>query len=498
MHRLLLLVLAVVPLAPLAAQDPPPRPPVPSPHGLWEATLEVGAVKLRLALHVDVSTTGYVAKLDSLDQGAKGIAVDTFTCVDGKVAFAIAALGVRYEGAFDATKGEIAGQFRQGPVDVALVWKRVERLTEVRRPQEPKPPFPYTTEEVEYSHDPSAELDSSFVPEARRDDQARVTLAGTLSLPPGPGPHPAVVLVSGSGPQDRDEALLGHKPFAVLADHLVRRGIAVLRYDDRGVARSTGKFGGATTADFATDALAGARFLATRKDIDPARIGIAGHSEGGLVGPMAAARDGKLAFVVMLAGPGVNGREILVHQGALLQRAGGVPAEHVERERPLRRAILEAAVAAGVPLEDRRKNAAAALGAFFDAMSPPGVQREAFVAEQMQTLFAPWMQAFMALEPAEALAKVRCPVLAVWGSLDLQVDPAQSLAPVAAALATSRHADHALVVLPGLNHLFQRATTGAFAEYAQIEETMNPAVLDLVADWIARHTGLPAQRPAKD
>jgi fermentation-respiration switch protein FrsA (DUF1100 family) len=326
-----------------------------------------------------------------------------------------------------------------------------------QRPQEPKPPFPYRVEEV------------SFASRA-----AAVRLAGALTLPEGKGPFPAAILLAGSGPNDRNESLFAHKPFLVLADYLTRHGIAVLRYDKRGFDKPRGEFLQATTADFADDAEGALDYLKTRAEIDPKVIGLIGHSEGGLEAPMVAARRPDAGFVVLLAGPGVRATELLKVQAAKMERASGASEAAIEQNGQLQEKIFQI-------LKDE-KNDQAANGKIVAALGGlPGAKAE---AEQDAS---PWFRSFVFYDPAPALEKTKCPVLALNGELDLQVAAEQSLPAIEAALKKGGNKDFEIVKLPRLNHLFQTAQTGSVMEYGQIEETMSPSALEKVANWIAAH-----------
>ncbi len=352
------------------------------------------------------------------------------------------------------------------------------------RPQEPQEPFPYDVHAVHFEN-----------------AAAGVKLAGTLTIPRGTGPFPCVVMVTGSGPQDRDESLLGHRPFLVIADHLTRNGIAVLRYDDRGVAQSKGAFATATSDDFAQDALAAIAFLKTRKGIDGAHLGIVGHSEGGLIAPMCAVRSKDVAFIVMLAGPGMRGAELLALQGKLIRIAEGVPADAAELQAG-ESVEIYAMVAAGK--SDDEVKAAMRVVALrqlkrdteMGAMSDEELARKVdeVVAEQSAELLRPWFRRFLAYDPRVDLEKVTCPVLALNGEKDLQVPPKENLALIEAALHVAGNTDFTTKELAGLNHLFQTCTTGSPSEYGQIEETFSPQALDLIAKWIRARSGLESGR----
>jgi hypothetical protein len=429
--------------------------------GSWEGAFDAGAIKLRIGVAITVKPDGTLgATMDSPDQGAYDLPLSNVTFADGVLKFALVRANGTFEGRLNATGTEIAGNWTQG-LAMPLVLKRVEKLTRPSRPQEPKPPFPYVSEDVPIVNAPG-----------------QAVLAGTLTRPKGAGPFPAVILITGSGPQNRDEELLGHKPFLVLADHLTRRGIAVLRYDDRGVGRSTGRFATATTADFASDAWAAWQTLSARPDINAKRIGLLGHSEGGLIAPMLAAAHPEIAFVVMLAGPGVTGEQIMLKQAEAIGKASGAPEAAVAANTDLQKQVF-----AILREETSMDRIAERIGAI------PTGSKEASAALVKQSV-SPWMRYFALYDPAPALAKVRCPVLAITGELDLQVLPAQNLPAIGAALKQGGNTDHTVLELPGLNHLLQPAKTGLPAEYAQIETTMAPAALDMITAWIQKRTGL--------
>jgi uncharacterized protein len=306
------------------------------------------------------------------------------------------------------------------------------------------------------------------------------------------------VLVSGSGPQDRDESLLGHRPFLVLADHLTRRGLAVLRYDDRGTARSTGDFARATSADFAADARAAVAFLRARADVRRGAVGIVGHSEGALVAPLVAQGESPpVAFIVMLAGPGIPGDSILLLQSDLIAKAAGVPdsvrAANARMSRWTYAAIRETPDSAA--LAARLRQAVADLTP--EQRTRAGLSGPALDA-QIAQVSSPWFRWFLAYDPRATLRRVRVPVLALNGMLDLQVPYEPNLAAIGEALRAGGNPDHEQTALAGLNHLFQtsRSGTGSPTEYAAIEETMSPAVLERVSAWIlARFPAATAPAP---
>lgn len=451
----------------------------PSAVGDWSGTLNAGGTPLRLVVHfVQKPGGGLAGTLDSPDQGANGIPFSAVRRTDAKVHAESAGIHATFDGTLDDAGRTITGRWTQfSPLPLTLTRLTAAGravLTRPDRPQEPTTPYPYTAEDVSFPG-----------------GAAGVTLAGTLTLPPpsaGNGPFPAAVLISGSGPNDRDETLLRHKLFLVLADSLTRRGLAVLRYDKRGVGKSTGSYALATSRDFADDAQAAFAYLQTRPQIRPRKIGLIGHSEGGLIAPLVAAKSPEVAFVVLLAGTGVPGARIIREQAALVARAEGASEADVAVGQALEAKLLAAAAQEPDPAAVRTKVAALlrrALATMTPAQKKAMGDPDALIRAQSAALALPWMRYFLTYDPAPTLTQVHCPVLALDGSLDLQVPPSENLAAIGAALKAGGNADVTTTELPGLNHLFQRAKTGAPSEYGQIEETLAPVLLATVGDWIA-------------
>lgn len=452
----------------LAAQQPAQAQSI---EGSWEGPIKIPSGQtLRLRLNITKTPDGALkATTDSPDQGAFGIPIDSITLEGRTLRWSLKQLQASYEGILNDAGTEIAGKLTQG-MALDLVLKRLDPSAAKGplRPQEPRPPFPYASEDLTF---PSK--------------AAGVALAGTLTLPQGKGPHPAVILLTGSGPQDRNEAIMGHKPFLVLADHLTRQGIAVLRFDDRGFGKSTGTFTTATSADFSDDAEGAFDYLAKRPEIDPKRIGFAGHSEGGIIAPMVAARRADVAFLVLMAGTGVTGEQVMYEQSRAINKAAGAPEEAARKNRELQQKLFAAIREEADPAKLQIR-----LQTILEAEPMiPEAQRMA----QVRQVSSPWFRFFVVYDPAPALEKVKCPVLAINGALDLQVDPAQNLVPIAAALRKGGNRQAETVELPGLNHLFQTAKTGLPAEYARIEETMSPKAMEAISTWIRKRTGLASQ-----
>lgn len=309
---------------------------------------------------------------------------------------------------------------------------------------------------------------------------ANVTLAGTLTIPNSTGTFPVVLLIAGSGPNDRNDTVAGHKIFLAIADFLTRHGIAVLRYDKRGIGKSTGNYSAATTKDFASDALAGVNYLMTLKQIDHKEIGLIGHSEGGEIAPIVADESPNVAFIVLMAGPGVPGYKIILSQTALVDKAAGVSDSAVNASLTLERKLLDIVMTE----KDSAKAAERLKGALEKVDGEHSAVAEASVTE----LLSPWYRDFLSYDPRPALRKVKCPVLALWGSKDLQVPAAENMPAVRAALKSGGNKRFKVMEIKGLNHLFQDAKTGSPFEYGIIKETVSPKTLRIISNWILKET----------
>jgi pimeloyl-ACP methyl ester carboxylesterase len=442
----------------------------PAVEGHWEGSIEIPGSPLTVIVDLAFAEGTWSGTFDSPLQGATGIPLEGIQVHGTEVRFSIRGIAGRptFEGKLEG--GEIRGTFSQMGQSFPFKLGRDE-VALPARPQEPERPFPYKDDEVAYTN-------------------GSIRLAGTLTRPPGEGPFPAVLLISGSGPQNRDEEVFGHKPFLVLSDHLTRAGLAVLRYDDRGVGGSTGDLRTSTSEDFAGDALAGVDFLREQPEIDARRIGLIGHSEGAIVAPLVASRTEDVAFVVMLAGPGVPGDEVLARQMELLLRAGGVSEEKVKsvlgEQRRLLDLVLENAGEEKL-LEPYRRLTEIQLASGSADVDPDELNEMALQGVKQVT--SPWFRHFLAYDPRPALRQIKTPVLALNGELDLQVDPEQNLSEIRKALEAGGNPDFTVKELPGLNHLLQKTETGSVTEYALIEETVDPSALQTISDWILERFG---------
>jgi pimeloyl-ACP methyl ester carboxylesterase len=440
--------------------------------GHWLGVLKVEVIQLRLVFTFEQAKDGKLtATMLSLDQNRAVLPAGKTTFTDNKVSVELPLAGAQFTGTLDAKTKTISGEFTQNGKTFPLTLKAIDKIPMLARPQTPKPPYPYQTEDVTFRNEP-----------------AKITLAGTLTWPKTQTPSPAVILISGSGPQDRDCTIHDHKIFRVLADHLTRAGFAVLRYDDRGTGQSQGHFASATTQDFATDVAAAITFLQSRTEVDRKRIGLIGHSEGGIVAPLVCVmRPKEVAFAVLLAGPAIPGTETIGTQiGELLKQMKTEP-EEIRSALKLQRAAMSLAVSPRT--RDELNQALTDLAKTYlkelpeNKKTPDDTPDK--LATKLQALGEPWMRAFLRLDPAETLRKTTCPILAVYFEKDRQVVPGVNQI----ALEKLARKNVQVKLLPGLNHLMQKAQTGMPSEYSQIEETINPVALCEITDWVKNITG---------
>ncbi|RYD98268.1 MAG: alpha/beta fold hydrolase [Sphingobacteriales bacterium] len=440
--------------------------------GAWSGILKIQAMELGLVFNITASNGKLEATMDSPNQGAKGIPVNAVSTNKDSIYLEIPEIQMVYKGAL-LDRDNIKGSFTQRGQSFDLDLSKTLSLKNAR-PQEPQPPFPYPEEKISFPN-----------------KEAGIQLGGTLTLPQGKGPFPAIVLVSGSGPQDRDETILGHKPFLVLADYFTRNGYVVLRYDDRGVAQSGGEFQGATSADFANDAWAAVQFLQGRKEINKKRIGIMGHSEGGMVAGKLAAGHKELAYIVMLAGPGLRGDQILLQQQELIARAGGIPDSTVRKSVASNKNIYDIINAGDKdPKITEQKLRRYLSNEYKEGRLPheAGAGKDSVINTYLQAVSDPWMTYFIQYDPQPDLAKIKIPVLALIGAKDHQVLPEYNIPALKSAFVKGKNKKATVLELEGLNHLFQEAETGMPQEYSSIEQTFSPAAMNTILDWLNKQT----------
>lgn len=415
-----------------------------------------------------VEKDSLVATLDSPDQGAKNIKLGPVTFTGETIKISAGAMLAEYNGTIK-NDTLIEGTWKQAGTSNVLNLVKLKAAFALNRPQEPKPPFPYTSEDVTFAN-----------------NKFNINLAGTLTIPAGKGPFPAVILITGSGAQNRNEEIMGHKPFMVIADYLSRNGIAVLRYDDRGVWKSQGDYATATSFDLATDAEAALNYLKNDSRINKKVLGLMGHSEGGLIAPIVVSANPDVSFIVSLAGPGVTGEQIIHRQSADISRASGVDEKQIEESVSINKKLF-----AVLKKESDNKKASEKMTALYKEIlfkkktSPEDIEKS---LKQVQTSLNPstltWFRYFIMTDPALFWKKVKCPVLALNGEKDLQVAADENLPGIEKAVKSSGNNSVKTVKLPGLNHLFQHCKTGLPAEYGSIEETFSPEALKIITDWI--------------
>lgn len=431
----------------------------------WNGILEIQGAKLRIVFNIQKIDNKYTATFDSPDQNAYGLKVEEVLFNESKVIIRIPLIGAVFNGQIN-NNNEIKGSFEQGGHSIPLSLKAIEsESSSLDRPQTPKKPYPYYTKEV--------------LIENVKD---KIQLAGTLTLPDSTGQYPVAILISGSGPQDRDETVFGHKPFLVLSDYLTKKGISVLRFDDRGVGKSTGNFHKATSADFASDVESCIHFLHTQKNALPNKIGLIGHSEGGIIATMIAGNNKHIAYVVLMAGSGISGEEIIYAQTEKMFQ--DLDKANIEQQVKLRQDLISV-----IKSETNKEVAEIKLREILiknlKVLSLEPIQDTTQLINSVVTVFnSDWYRFFISYNPATDLARITCPVLALIGEKDIQVLPRQNLPAIESALKSGKNNECLVKEIPNVNHLFQTAKTGKVSEYGEIEETISSKVLSLIANWI--------------
>ena len=458
MRTLVLLLAGLALSSSLSAQDI---------SGAWHGKLSLPTGSLTIVFHISQTEQDvYVTTLDSPDQGANGIKTQTTSFNDSTLIIQIPVIHASYKGKLNSDN-TINGTFTQG-MPLPLNLKKGE-ASRPKRPQEPQPPFPYRSEEVTV-----------------RNERDGINLAGTLTLPEKGTKFPAVVMVTGSGAQNRDEEIMGHKPFFVIADYLTRNGIAVLRCDDRGTAASQGTHATATNEDFATDTEAMVNYLRSRKEINAKKIGIIGHSAGGIIAFIVAKKDLSIAFVVSLAGAGVRGDSLMLKQVELISKSQGMPDAVWQGMKPSirnRYAILQQT---DKTPEELQKELYADVTKTMSPEQLKDLNTIQQLSAQISSMTSPWYLHFMRYDPAQDLKKLKCPVLALNGEKDIQVDAAMNLTAIQERVTGNGNKNVTVKAYPNLNHLFQTCEKGTLAEYGQLEETINPEVLKDIIEWIRK------------
>lgn len=449
--------------------------------GTWEGKLNAGAVSLRIIFHINGQAGAYTATMDSPDQGAKGIPVGRVSRANDSLLLEVAAIGGKLSGKL-ASDTTFNGQWTQGGASLPLDLKKLgvgQSVAELKRPQTPKPPFPYESSDVVYYN-----------------KDRSIQYGATVTKPRGAGPFPALLLITGSGQQNRDEEIFGHKPFAIIADYLTRKGYLVLRVDDRGVGQTTGDVKSATTKNFADDAMVGLDYLKTLSDVDKTKIGLLGHSEGGMIAEMVAAQQKDIAFVVLLAAPGEPIIDLMTEQSRAVLQSSSMSQQQLESYLALRKSLSSA-----VSLVESDSAAHAAATTVVNdwlaktpkdvALASTGIANDSskqdFVNKAVEMLYKPWWQFFFRYQPDVYVRKMNAKVLALNGDKDIQVFSKTNLPALKASLQKSPSKNFEVVELKGLNHLFQHCTKCTVAEYAELEETFAPEALQTIGTWLGKN-----------
>ncbi len=440
--------------------------------GPWNGILKVQGMQLRIVFHINQVDEGYSATMDSPDQGAYGIPATSASYENSELVINIANLGAEYKGIL-GMNDSITGTFTQMGYSFPLnLTREIPEKEGIVRPQEPVEPYPYYSEDVRFEN-----------------IEDHIELAGTLTMPEKEGSFPAVILISGSGPQNRDEEIYGHKPFLVLADHLTKNGIAVLRFDDRGTGESTGDFTTATSTDLAADVESAIKYLQTRKEINKNQIGLIGHSEGGIIAPMIAGNSKDVSFIVLLAGTGIPGDQLLLMQQELIMKANRSSESDLNNLQAITKGAYKI-----IKETENTDSLKSELTAYFkqnadifpNSLKPEGISEDDMIALQVNQLSNPWMTFFIKYNPVPALEKVKCPVLALNGEKDIQVPAKVNLEAIENALKKGGNQNVTTKELPNLNHMFQECETGLPGEYSQIEQTFSPVALSEITNWILK------------
>lgn len=461
--------------------------------GTWQGNLAIRGRNIPILFHITKDAANQLnAKFDSPRQGALDLACDGVSVVGDSLLIKMKIINGRYAGKLSNDKKQLTGNWYQGvtilPLNLSHISDSLVRFSgEIKRSQTPKPPLPYKSEDVEYDN-----ADKS------------VHFGATLTVPlPDSGVnyfrapvYPTIVLITGSGKQDRDETIFDHKPFAVIADHLSRNGFAVLRVDDREAGKTTGNFNASTTADFAKDVETAITYLKTRKEVDTNYIGLLGHSEGGMIAPMVAAKRNDIKFIVLLAGPGVKTIDLMEQQTIDVMASDGRTKEDLEKYRPLYKELVTYILTE----KDSAKifdGASAIFKAWQKKVGDTVVKNTTGVTSaqtlsgyltnyirSLRSLSSPWFNFFMQFDPVVYLSQVKCPVLALNGSRDIQVSSKANLAGIEQALKAGGNQHYIVKEMPGLNHLFQHCHKCTVAEYEEMDETFSPEVLGIISSWL--------------
>ena len=439
--------------------------------GDWNGLFNSGNMKEMIVFHISRDSDLIEVTLDNPDRKAYGLPAQAVSFVNNKLSLSVQSYGMTFSGlannSFDTIRGILENEKEKS---ILVLTRTREAKCMTGRPQDPTD-FPYLREEVSF-----------------RNSKANIVLSGTLTLPKDKKAGKIVILISGSGPQNRDEEVFNQRPFLVWSDWLTKQGIGVLRYDDRGVGKSTGQFSEATSLDFADDVESAIDYLRSREDLKNISIGLIGHSEGGMIAPIVASRNSNVDFIVMLAGPGIPIDQLLVRQVEDIMILESVPENIIHLTVGTFKKSLSYLKDNSFQNKEQVAEGLREILKAEYAKYPEGTEEkskpEIKIEMEVKQLANNWFRYFVSYIPSEYLKSVSCPVLALNGTLDCQVNYKSNLAAIQEALENADNKSVVIEPMEGLNHILQRAETGAVSEYGKIDETINPAALLKVSSWI--------------
>ncbi len=438
--------------------------------GDWNGKTKRGDKLITFVFKIEQENSKYSTTMSVPTFRVSGVKPSTTTFTKGKLVIDGSNVGMRYVAIFNNETQQFEGTYKEGGIELKLNLKKgAIKVEDSRREQEPLKPYLYYEEEVSF-----------------KNTEAKISLAGTLTLPNENEKFPVVILISGSGPQDRDESFMGHKPFLVLSDYLTKQGIGVLRFDDRGHGKSTGDFGSATTEDFSKDVLSAIAYLKTRNDIDINNIGLIGHSEGGIIAPLAANNSKDIAFIVLLASTGTSGAELSVMQSKTLREFPVKDEVAYEKNTRKAIAIVTSNKSESAIKIELTKHYNDFLRPILTSLNVPEEKINSAIDSQVKTSLKPWSRYFLQYNPADEIEKLKIPVLSLNGSKDSQVNAKINQEGIRKALIKGGNKDYKIVELKNLNHFFQECETGKMDEYRKIEQTFSPIALKEISNWILK------------
>jgi len=448
----------------------------------WSGVLNAGGQKIELRLNlIQNADKTYSSNWDIPAQKVKGLASSKTELLNNQLAVEIKMIGASYSGSLNMSGDKVDGAWSQSGMSFPLNMETVKEGQEEKiflKPQTPKPPFAYNIKDFVYEG-----------------NETKLSYGATLTYPNGDKKFPLIILITGSGRQDRDETIFDHKPFAVIADYLTKKGYAVLRVDDRGAGKSTGDFSNSTTADFAQDVEEHIRYAKNLPMIDTNQIGLLGHSEGGLIAPMVAVRNKSVAFVILMAGPGVEIGELMAMQNEMVLKSAGISQEAINAYIPLYKNLMKTIVSIN-STQDANAKAIEIVKNWYSntdknlVKSTTNISSESdinkFATSMSETLSTKWWKYFASYNPQIALQKLKCPVLAINGSSDIQVPAEANLKAIEFALKKAGNKKVTTMKFDGLNHLFQKCTKCTVQEYGELETTIEPEVLEYINNWLSK------------